>query len=44
MQEWVRYCHQIVSRGVKVFEYANNHYAGFGPATVAQFIELWNGE
>jgi hypothetical protein len=24
-----------------VYAYANNHYAGFAPATVALFWELW---
>jgi hypothetical protein len=27
-------------RGVRIYAYANNHYAGFGPATVEQFREL----
>jgi len=26
----------------KVFAYANNHYAGHGPATVKMFQQLWN--
>lgn len=26
----------------KTFAYANNHYAGHGPATVKLFLDLWN--
>jgi uncharacterized protein YecE (DUF72 family) len=26
----------------KLFAFANNHYAGNGPATVKTFWELWN--
>ncbi|HEU0047920.1 MAG TPA: DUF72 domain-containing protein [Nitrososphaera sp.] len=26
----------------KMFAYANNHYAGFGPATAKLFCDLWN--
>ena len=28
-------------RGVTIYAYANNHYAGFAPATIEQFRELW---
>jgi uncharacterized protein YecE (DUF72 family) len=38
---WVDYCHQIKKRGVTIYAYANNHFQGHGPATVAKFIELW---
>lgn len=41
LQEWVKYCHQIVQRGVTVYAFANNHYAGHAPATVQLFRELW---
>ena len=41
MQEWVKYCHLIQRRGITIFGYANNHYAGHGPATVATFLDLW---
>jgi len=39
---WVDYCYHIRRRGVIIYGYANNHYAGHGPATIAQFINLWN--
>jgi uncharacterized protein YecE (DUF72 family) len=44
LQEWVKYCHQIVRRGVRVYAYANNHYAGHGPATIKLFHDLWSAK
>jgi uncharacterized protein YecE (DUF72 family) len=44
LSRWVDYCHQIKRRGVTIYAYANNHYQGHGPATIAKFIELWNGK
>jgi uncharacterized protein YecE (DUF72 family) len=41
---WVDYCYQTRKRGVTVYAYANNHYAGHGPATVARFLELWSAK
>jgi uncharacterized protein YecE (DUF72 family) len=41
LSRWVDYCYQTTRRGIKVYAYANNHYAGHGPATVALFLELW---
>jgi uncharacterized protein YecE (DUF72 family) len=41
MQIWIKYCRQITRKGVKIYAYANNHYAGHGPATVALFQKLW---
>jgi len=41
---WVDFCYQIRKRGVVIYAYANNHYAGHGPATVAQFMKLWNAK
>ena len=43
LQEWVKVCCQTVRRGVSVYAYANNHFAGHGPATVRLFQELWAG-
>jgi hypothetical protein len=37
----VDFCYQIRKRGVTVYAYANNHYAGHGPATIKQFRTLW---
>lgn len=41
---WVDYCYEIRKRGVVIYGYANNHYAGHGPATIVQFINLWNSK
>ena len=40
LQDWVKVCHQMVRRGVTVFGYANNHYAGHAPATIQLFREM----
>jgi uncharacterized protein YecE (DUF72 family) len=42
--EWVGVCNKIGGRGVPIFAYANNHYAGNGPATVRKFEALWNAQ
>jgi uncharacterized protein YecE (DUF72 family) len=39
--EWVNVCFRFNGRGVAVFAYANNHYAGHAPATVRLFWQLW---
>ncbi len=44
LQEWVNYCQKIQKRGVTIYAYANNHYSGFGPATVEQFRKLCREE
>jgi uncharacterized protein YecE (DUF72 family) len=41
IQEWIKYVQQIVRRGLPVFVYINNHYAGHGPATVRLFQQLY---
>jgi uncharacterized protein YecE (DUF72 family) len=41
LSSWVDFCYQIKKRGVIVYGYANNHYAGHGPATIRQFRDLW---
>jgi uncharacterized protein YecE (DUF72 family) len=42
LRTWVDVCQRIYKRGDSVFVYANNHYAGHAPATVTQFLKLWN--
>jgi uncharacterized protein YecE (DUF72 family) len=41
--QWAHLLRQFVEkrRGLKVFAYANNHYAGHGPQTVRLFRESW---
>ncbi len=41
LTEWANVCWKISGRGVPIFAYANNHYAGHAPATVRLFQELW---
>jgi len=43
LKSWVDYLRPIKRRGVTIYAYANNHYAGFGPGTVKLFHELWDG-
>lgn len=38
---WVDFCYQIMKRGVLVHAYANNHFAGHGPATIEMFRSIW---
>jgi uncharacterized protein YecE (DUF72 family) len=44
LKKWVDVLQQMVNdkKIRKMFAYANNHYAGFGPATVKLFWDLWN--
>jgi uncharacterized protein YecE (DUF72 family) len=41
LKKWVELFRQFVSRNLKIFAYANNHYQGHGPATVKLFEQLW---
>ena len=41
LSSWVDFCYRIMKRGVLVYAYANNHFQGHGPATIAKFLELW---
>jgi uncharacterized protein YecE (DUF72 family) len=40
MTSWVDVCTKIHRRGVTIYGYFNNHYAGFGPASVEMFRNL----
>jgi uncharacterized protein YecE (DUF72 family) len=44
LNNWVDVLKQMVNdkKIRKMFAYANNHYAGFGPATVKLFWDMWN--
>jgi len=42
LQSWVTVCEKIQKRGVTQYIYANNHYAGFSPATVHLLRSLFN--
>ncbi len=41
LRSWVDFCYQIKRRGILIYGYANNHYAGNGPATIRHFRDLW---
>jgi uncharacterized protein YecE (DUF72 family) len=41
LRSWVDVCEKATRRGVSVWVYINNHYAGHAPATIAQFLKLW---
>ena len=38
------FCYQMRKRGVIVFAYANNYFAGHAPATIKQFQQLWQAK
>ena len=42
LTNWIELFRTFVARNLKIFAYANNHYAGHGPATVKLFMDLWN--
>jgi uncharacterized protein YecE (DUF72 family) len=43
MKNWVEVLRQMVNtkKILKMFAFANNHYAGHGPATIKLFTQLW---
>jgi uncharacterized protein YecE (DUF72 family) len=41
LSEWADILGKVYKRKVQIYTYANNHYAGFGPATVEMFRDLW---
>jgi uncharacterized protein YecE (DUF72 family) len=40
LREWVNVVYKFTGRGIVVFAYANNHYAGHAPATIRLFGKL----
>jgi uncharacterized protein YecE (DUF72 family) len=41
LAEWVEVLKTVHKRKIQIYAYANNHYAGYAPATVEMFQELW---
>jgi uncharacterized protein YecE (DUF72 family) len=41
MNHWVELFRQFTRRDLKIYAYANNHYAGNGPGTVRLFWDMW---
>ena len=42
--EWVGFLKKVHQRRIMILAFANNHYAGHGPATVDLFRNLWGAE
>jgi len=42
LSEWVEVLEKVAKLRIPIYAYANNHYAGFSPATVEMFRKLWN--
>ncbi len=38
--DWAEICREFRKRGVEVFGYVNNHYAGHSPATLRSLLDL----
>lgn len=41
METWVPAIDKLLARRLRVYGYFNNHYAGFAPASVALFLDVW---
>jgi uncharacterized protein YecE (DUF72 family) len=42
--KWVELLKKVHKRRIMILAFANNHFAGFGPGTVRQFLKLWERE
>jgi len=43
LRQWVDLSRELLSSANRIYAYANNHYAGFSPATLREFNEIWGG-
>ncbi len=41
LSEWAEILGKVHRRKIQIYAYANNHFAGFGPANVEMFQDLW---
>jgi uncharacterized protein YecE (DUF72 family) len=41
LSEWTDILGKVFKRNVQIYVFANNHFSGFGPATVEMFRALW---
>jgi uncharacterized protein YecE (DUF72 family) len=41
LSDWANILEKVHQRKIPIYAYANNHYAGYGPATVEMFRNLW---
>lgn len=44
LKEWVEIMRKLHGQGIRIFAFANNHYAGYAPDTVRTFRRLWERE
>ena len=44
LSEWAEIPGKVHQRKIQIYAYANNHFAGHGPATVEMFQDLWRGQ
>jgi uncharacterized protein YecE (DUF72 family) len=42
MKSWIPPIRDLLSKGVPLYVYFNNHYAGYAPGSVELFSRLWN--
>jgi uncharacterized protein YecE (DUF72 family) len=42
LEEWARVLKDLTRRGISVYAYANNHFAGHGPDTLRLFRSIWD--
>jgi uncharacterized protein YecE (DUF72 family) len=42
LAEWVEILKTVHQRKIQILAFANNHYAGYGPGTIAEFRALWS--
>jgi uncharacterized protein YecE (DUF72 family) len=41
LAEWAEVLKKVHRRKIQILEFANNHYAGYGPGTIEEFRALW---
>ena len=41
LSEWADILGKVQKRKIQIYAYGTNHYAGYGPATVEMFQDLW---
>lgn len=41
LAEWVEVLKTVRKRKIQILAFANNYYAGYGPGTIEQLMELW---
>src|SRR6516162_4849644 len=41
LSSWVDFCYPVRKRGVRIYDFSNNHFSGHSPATIKQFRTIW---